>query len=135
MTERDRKLKPGWKVFVGGFCTLAMMLECTNVVLPSRRENKDHSIDYEMSVPRVIQVRNDTLCGHGGHQFNLGQSNKQHTVCTYYRRVLIDVREFIGDRSTTKGIHLTTREYFALKVLMSRVSDELLRQMKLLHDS
>ena len=26
LTERDRKLKPGWKVLVGGLCTLAMLL-------------------------------------------------------------------------------------------------------------
>ena len=67
MTERDIKLKPGWKVLVGGICTLAMLLECTIVVLLSRRENKDHLIDYEMRVSRVIPVRNDTLCAHGGH--------------------------------------------------------------------
>ena len=35
VTERDRKLKSGWKVLVGGLCTLAMLLECTNVVLSS----------------------------------------------------------------------------------------------------
>ena len=39
LTERDRKLKPGWKVLVGGLCTLAMLLECTNVALSSQREN------------------------------------------------------------------------------------------------
>ena len=98
VTERDRKLKPGWKILVGGLCTLAMLLECTNVVLSSRREYNDHPIDHEMRVPRVIPVRNDTLCERGGHQFKLGQSNKRLTVCTYERRVLIDVREFIGDR-------------------------------------
>ena len=88
----------------------------------------------EMRVPRVLPVRNDTLCEHGGHQFKLGKSNKQLTVCTYERRVLIDVREFIGDRPTIKGIQLTTTEYFTLKVLMPRVSDELMRQMKLLRE-
>ena len=134
VTERDRKLKPGWKVLVGGLCTLAMLLVCTNVVLSSRRENKDHPIDYEMRVPRVLPVRNDTLCERGGHQFKLGQSNKRLTVCTYERRVLIDVREFIGYRLTIKGIQLTTTENFTLKVLMPRVSDELMRQMKLLRE-
>ena len=42
------------------------------MVLSSRRENKDHPIDYEMHVPRVLPVRNDTLCERGGHQFKLG---------------------------------------------------------------
>ena len=101
VTERDRKLKPGWKVLVGGLCTLAMLLECTNVVLSSRRENNDHPIDSEMRLPRVLPVRNDTMCEHGGHQFNLGKSNKRPMVCSYERRVLIDVREFIGDRPTS----------------------------------
>ena len=134
VTERDRKLKPGWKVLVGCLCTLAMLLECTNVILSSRRENNDHPIDYEMRVPRVLPVRNDTLYERGGHQFKLGQSNKRLNVCTYERQVLIDVREFIGDRPTIKGIQLTTTEYFTLKVLMPRVSDELMRQMKLLRE-
>ena len=92
VTGHDRNLKPGWKVLVGGLCTLAMLLEFTNVVLSLRMENKDHPIDYEMSVPRVLPAQNDTLCEHGGHQFKLGQSNKRLTVCTYQRRVLIDVR-------------------------------------------
>ena len=43
VTERDIKLKLGLKVLVGGLCTLAMLLECTNVVLSLRR---DHPIDY-----------------------------------------------------------------------------------------
>ena len=77
VTERHRKLKPRSKVLVRGLCTLAILLQCTNVVMSSRRENKDHPIDYQMSVQRVLPVRNDTLCEHGGHQFNLGQSNKR----------------------------------------------------------
>ena len=104
------------------------------MVLSSRRENKDHPIDYEMRVPRVLPVKNDTLFERGGHQFKLGQSNKRLTVCNYETRVLIDVQKFIGDRPTIKGIQLTTTEYFTLKVLMPRVSDELMRQMKLLRE-
>ena len=61
VTERDIKLNPGWTILVGGFCTLTMLLECTNVVLSSRRKNKAHPIDYEMRVTRVLPVRN-TLC-------------------------------------------------------------------------
>ena len=83
-----------------------MLLKCTNVVLSSRRKNNDHLINYEMHVPRALPVRNDTLCEHGGHQFNLGQNNKRLTVCSYQRRVLIDVREFIGDRPIIKAIQL-----------------------------
>ena len=48
---------------------------------------------------------------------------------------VIDGREFIGDLSTIKGIQLMTKECFALKVLMPRVSPELMRQIKFLHDS
>ena len=32
VTEHDIKLKPGWKVMVGGWCTLAMLLECTDAL-------------------------------------------------------------------------------------------------------
>ena len=61
VTARDRKRIPGWKVLVRGLCTLAMLLECINLVLSSRRENKDHPIDYEIRMPRVLPVRNDTV--------------------------------------------------------------------------
>ena len=60
------------------------------MVLSSRRENKDHPINYEMRVSRFKPDRNDTLCEHGGNQFNLGKINKRLTVCTYQRRVLIE---------------------------------------------
>ena len=102
VTERDSKLKHEWKVLVGGLCTLTMLLECTNVVLSSRRENKDHPIDYEMRVPKVLPVRNDTMCEHGGHQFNLVKSNKRLTVCTYERRVLFRWRCARAQRENTK---------------------------------
>ena len=98
-------------------------------------ENKDHPIDYEITVPMVLPVRNDTPCDHGAHQFNLDEGNKRLTMCTYQRQVLVDVREFIGDRSTIKEVQLTTRKYLALNVRMLRASGELLRQMKLLRDS
>ena len=100
VTEWDKKLNPGWKVLMGSWCTIPMLLKCFNVVLSSRRKNKDHPIGYEITVPRVIPVRNNILCEHGAHQFNLGESNKRLTVCTYQRRVLIDVREFIEDQSS-----------------------------------
>ena len=80
VTERDRKLKPGWKVLVGGLCALAMLLECTNVVLSSCRENKDHPIDYEMY--REFYRSETTLCERGDHQFKLGQSD---SLCALMR--------------------------------------------------
>ena len=33
VTDRDRKLKPGWKVLVRSLCIIAMLLECANVVV------------------------------------------------------------------------------------------------------
>ena len=60
--------------FVGILCTIAILLEYTNVVLYSRRENNKHPIDCEITVSRVLPVRDNTLCKHGDHQFNLGDS-------------------------------------------------------------
>ena len=57
VTERDKNTKTGMEGLVGGLCTIAMLLEYTNVVLSSHRENKDHPIDYEMGVSRVLPVR------------------------------------------------------------------------------
>ena len=44
LPNRDINLKSGLKVLVVSLCTLAMLLECTNVVLSSRRENNHHPI-------------------------------------------------------------------------------------------
>ena len=68
-----------------------------NVVLSSRMENNDHPIGYAMSVLRVLPIRNDTRCEHGAYLFNLGKSNMRLKVCIYHRRVIIYVREIIGD--------------------------------------
>ena len=77
-------------------------------------EKKDHPIGYKITIPRVLPVRNDTLCEHGSHQFNINENNKRLTVCTYQKHVLIYVQEFIGGAENTDA---------------SRC-DALLRQMK-----
>ena len=97
VADPDRKLKPGWKVLVGNLNILAMLLECTKVVRSSRREKRDNPIVYDnrltcresyqfkmtlcvsmdlinSTLARVLPVQNDTLCEHGSHQFNLGES-------------------------------------------------------------
>ena len=56
VTERDRKLKPEWKVLVGGLCTLAMLLECSNVVLSSQRGTKDQPIEYSSETTLCVSM-------------------------------------------------------------------------------
>ena len=64
----------------------------------------------------------------------LGVGDKRVNVCTYEGRVRIDIREFLNDQPTIRGIFLTGREYIALKAVLPLVRDELLRQMKIIRN-
>ena len=140
------KLTPGWKLACATLCTIAMLLECTNVILSSRRTNNNHPInlyaedlspDYRVvPVTDSIQepVNQTDLCSER-KEFILGIGHKRVNVCTYQQRVRIDVREFLNDQSTIRGIHFTSKEYIMFETLSPSVRDEMKRQLKLIEDT
>ena len=63
------KLKPEWKLACTIVCTIALMLECTNVILSSRCNENNHSVQVQREdktmTPRVMSTaaNNETsLC-------------------------------------------------------------------------
>ena len=129
VTERDIKLNHGWKVLVGGLCIRAMLLECTNMVLSSRMENKDHPPDRlwdnctvnpsETTLFMSMKLTNSTLSR------ETNDSRCAHTRDGCY--LTLENSSEIDQPSKTLILRPGNTS--------PRVSDELLRQMKLLSDS
>ena len=140
---RKTKLKPGWKLACTTLCTIALMLECTNVILTSNCNKHDQLVriktDGKNVIPRALPVptlssssyNHTDLCSER-REFRLRVGGKRVNVCSYEGRVRIDIREFLNDQPTIRGIYLSSGEYIALKAVLPLVRDELLRQMKLL---
>ena len=68
-------------------------------------------------------------------EFLLKASNKRVNVCTYQDRIRVDVREFINDRATIKGLYFTSREFISFNGALPFVRHEVLRQMEILRNA
>ena len=68
-------------------------------------------------------------------EFPLKASNKRVNVCTYQDRIRVDVREFINDRATIKGLYFTSREFISFNGALPFVRHDVLRQMEILQNA
>ena len=68
-------------------------------------------------------------------EFPLKASNKRVNVCTYQDRIRLDVREFINDRATIKGLYFTSRQFISFNGALPFVRHEVLRQMEFLRNA
>ncbi len=80
---------------------------------------------------RVARAVNKPLC-HPLRTFPLERSNKRVNVCTYQGQVRVDVRQFINDHATRKGIFFSVREFLSLSEIMSQLHTEISHQMEML---
>ena len=85
------------------------MLECTNVILSSRCNENNHSVQVQREdktiTPRMIPsaANNETSLSKEIRELNLGVGDKRVNVCTYEGQVKIDIREFLkGDTAYLK---------------------------------
>lgn len=62
-------------------------------------------------------------------EFVLHQSDKRVNVCTYRGRVRVDIRQFLGSRSTIKGIYFEEAEFLAFSEIFHRIQVEVNRQL------
>ena len=145
--SKNTKLKFGWKSVCTLLCTIALTLECINVTLNARcnsNGNKNNSTTYLsllQQIPKVLSTSNDTstsmprdMCSER-REFPLKASNKRINVCTYQGRVRVDVREFINDKATIKGIYFTSREFISVSDALPYVRHGILRQMEILRNA
>ena len=86
-----------------------------------------------LPVHSETEIPND-LCAER-REFPLKASNKRVNVCTYQDRIRVDVREFINDRATIKGLYFTSREFISFNGALPFVRHEVLRQMEILQNA
>ena len=105
----------GGKALCTLLCTIALILECINVTLNERCNHQNNQTTVSLlkllPVHSEIDIPND-LCAER-MEFPLKASNKRVNVCTYQDRIRVDVREFINDRATIKGLYFTSREFIS----------------------
>ena len=100
-------------------CTITLILECINVTLNERcnhRNNQTTASSLKI-LPKWLPVHSKTdipkdLCAER-KEFTLRASNKRVNVCTSQGRITVDVREFINDIATIKGLYFTSREFIS----------------------
>ena len=73
------------------------------------------------------------MCGTQG--IPLKASNKRVNVCTYQDRIRVDVRGFINDRVTIKGLYFTSREFISFNGALPFVRHKVLRQMEIFRNA
>ena len=140
-----------WKYACAILFSICMILECVNVVLTSNCKNIKYSNEQNNSImrdminelgPRMlpstssvlsenISTPNTTLCSEM-RQFPLPNSDKIISVCTFEGKVRMDIRQYINNKPTIKGIYFTFSEYVGVTHIIHYVRGEMLRQSRLL---
>ena len=140
-----KKLKGKWKVIFTGLCTIALLLECTNVILSSKC--KRDSLKIRTHTELDASSSNDSLSNMGESitttedlcserkEFKLRVGRKRVNVCTYNGHVRVDVREFLDSTPTVKGVYFTNEEYIALEEVLPYVRREMMRQTKIMKNN
>ena len=138
---QDRNIKLGWNALCTLLCTIALILECINVTLNERcnHQNNQTTVSLLKTIPKLLPVHSEIdipndLCAES-MEFPLKASNKRVNVCTYQDRIRVDVREFINDRATIKGLYFTSREFISFNGALPFVRHEVLRQMEILRNA
>ena len=122
-------------------CTIVLILECIDVTLTERcnHQNNQTTVSLLKTIPKLLPVHSETyipkdLCVER-REFPLKASNKRMNVCTYQDRIRVDVRDFINDRATIKGVSCTLREFISFNGVLPFVRHEVLRQMEILRNA
>ena len=132
---QDRNIKFGWKALCTLLCTIALILECTNVTLNERcnHQHNQTTVLLLKTMPKLLPVHSETdpkRCAER-REFPLKASNKRVNVCTYQDRIRVDVREFINDRATVKDLYFTSREFILFNGALPFARHVVLRQMEI----
>ena len=113
-------------------CTIALILECINVTLNKRynHQNNQTTLSLLKTIPDIPKK----LCAER-REFPLKASSKRVNVCTYQDSIRVDVRKYINDRATLKGLYFTSREFISFNGALPFVRYSLLRQMEILRNA
>ena len=113
-------MKLGLKAVCTLLCTITLILTCIHVTVNERcnHQNNQTTVSLLKITPKMLVVHGETdipkdLCAER-RKFPLRASNKQFNVCTYLDHVRVDVRDFINDKATIKGLYFKSREFISL---------------------
>ena len=77
-------------------------------------------VHFNMSFA-VSQKRNETLCAF--LRLFVLSDKKNVTICSYENHTRVDIREFVNDRATIKGIWLNLSEWYKLLQIWGVIQD------------
>ena len=147
--------KMDWRVVATGLLFFTYtMLQCVNLAMTTikcTQANLTITKEFQSSPlmdvinqlgPRMLPLAVDgieSITEEGSHtlctefrQFPIPHSGKRITICTYQDQVRVDIRDFVADRATIKGIYLTMTEFISFANSMNYIHDEVLRQANVL---
>ena len=129
-----------WKAVCTIFCTIALTLKCINVTLNERSNPQSNQTTVSLlnTIPKLLPVHREIdvpkdICAER-REFSSKSSNKRVNVCTYQDCIRVDIREFINDRATIKGLYFTSSEYISFNGALPFVRHGTLRQMEILQN-
>ena len=138
---QDRNIKLARKDLCTMLCILALILECINDTLTYRcnHQNNQTTVSLLKTIPKLLPVHSETdipkdICVER-RESPLKASNKTVNVCTCQERIRVDVRDFINDRATIKGLYFTSREFISFNGILPFVRHEVLRHMEILRNA
>ncbi len=155
------KLQPSqWKTILAVLFIGAFALECTNIMLTSKCETHSDASETLRSIlntlsekylanlsitvryPEVFNTTTprSTASSTIDHspmcdpitEYKLQLSDKRVNVCTYRGVVRIDIRQFLNDRATIKGIYFNVKEFLSLSDIFPLIQVEVNRHIQLL---
>ena len=149
-----------WKsAFIMLFLT-TLILECANLTLTSKCETpsdarsalntflslaadqsypldellfrleQDNTSDLATAASTITPTDESSSLCNPQREFVLEMSDKRINVCTYQGQVRVDIRQFLNNRATMKGIFFNPREFISLREILPSVLDELEIQLR-----
>ncbi|OOZ36428.1 hypothetical protein BOW52_10800 [Solemya elarraichensis gill symbiont] len=99
---------------------ISVLIVIAHVVKPSPLASADCiKIESDIQSDMTENSNNDTLCTYI-KQFPLPEQYRL-TVCLYRGRTRIDVRRFINDTATIKGVFLSIKQWNYMRIIIPRI--------------
>ena len=139
-SSKINRIQPKLKMVLLTIVVCGIILECSTLTLTSKCETET---DAHSSLKRLLMKITDTplpfsLYNHSVQLRNDSQSvcnprrehsDKRVNICTYQGHVRIDVRQFLNDKATMKGIFFNVRCFLSLSVIFPFIQSEVNRQL------
>ena len=148
-SSKINRIQPKLKMLLLTVVVCGIILECATLTLTSKCETET---DAHSSLKRLlmkitdtplfqtdlpftlynysVQLRNDSQSAcNTRREIQMEHSDKRVNICTYQGHVRIDVRQFLNDKATMKGIFFNVRKFLSLNVIFPFIQSEVNRQL------